>query len=63
MPWRPIFQLVDHRLRCLGHDPNRVRENLAGAVPLSPAGWAELVTRRRPVAVPRRPARIAAKAP
>lgn len=53
MPWRPIFQLVEHRIHCLGHDPKGVRNDLAGALPLSPAAWAELTAIRRPVAVAR----------
>jgi len=53
MPWRPIFQLVDHRTRCLDHDPARVRDDLGSIVPLSPVAWAELSATRRPVATAR----------
>lgn len=49
MPWRPIFQLVDHRAHCLGHDVSRVRAELGNIVPLSPAAWGELTAMRRPV--------------
>ncbi len=50
MPWRPIFQLVDHRTHCLGHDVARVRADLGSIVPLSPVAWGELSALRRPVA-------------
>jgi len=30
MPWRPIFQLVDHRTHCLRHEPARVQAELGG---------------------------------
>lgn len=52
MPWRPIFQLVDHRTRCLGHDVAKVRAELGRIVPLSPVAWGELSAMRRPVAAP-----------
>ncbi len=49
MPWRPIFQLVDHRTRCLGHDAGRVRAELGSVIPLTPAAWNEILGMRRPV--------------
>lgn len=49
MPWRPIFQLVDHRTHCLGHDPARVQTELGTAFSLSSLAWGELLAMRRPV--------------
>ena len=49
MPWRPIFQLVDHRAHCLGHEPARVRAELGALLPLPPVAWGELLAMRRPV--------------
>lgn len=60
MPWRPIFQLVDHRIHCLGHDAARVRADLGAVLPLTPAAWTEVAALRRPVPVWRIPARAAA---
>lgn len=53
MPWRPIFQLVDHRMHCLGHDAARVRADLEAVFPLSPTAWTEVAALRRPVPTPR----------
>jgi hypothetical protein len=53
MPWRPIFQLVDHRTRCLGHDPTRVRNELATAFALPSVAWKELLALRPPIMTPR----------
>lgn len=53
MPWRPIFQLVDHRTRCLGHDPARIRRDLDAAFALPPVAWRELLARRPPLIEPR----------
>lgn len=53
MPWRPIFQLVDHRTHCLGHEPGRVQAELGVLLPLAPAAWSELLVMRRPVPVAR----------
>jgi hypothetical protein len=53
MPWRPIFQLVDHRTRCLGHDPARVRRELGAAFALPPVAWKELLALRPPSIQPR----------
>jgi hypothetical protein len=54
MPWRPIFQLVDHRSHCLGHDPERVKTELGALFPLPPVAWERLLGMRRPSA-PARP--------
>jgi hypothetical protein len=57
MPWRPIFQLVDHRAHCLGHDATRVKDELGVLFPLPPVAWGQLLAMRRPAApVPRRSA-------
>jgi hypothetical protein len=56
MPWRPIFQLVDHRMHCLGHEPARVQAELGARLELPPVAWSELLaTRRRLQALPTRP--------
>jgi hypothetical protein len=49
MPWRPIFQLVDHRTHCLGHDPARVQHDLGALLALPPVAWGELLAMRRPM--------------
>jgi hypothetical protein len=49
MPWRPIFQLVDHRTHCLGHEPARVQAELGAQFSLSSLAWGELLAMRRPV--------------
>lgn len=49
MPWRPIFQLVDHRTHCLGHEPARVQSELGSLLPLPAVAWGELLAMRRPV--------------
>jgi hypothetical protein len=55
MPWRPIFQLVDHRVHCLGHQPERVRADLGSRLPLPTVAWGELLAMRRPApAIPLR---------
>jgi hypothetical protein len=48
MPWRPIFQLVDHRIHCLGHEPARVQAELGALLALPPVAWRELLAMRRP---------------
>jgi hypothetical protein len=53
MPWRPIFQLVDHRAHCLGHDAARVKAELGAHFPLPPVAWGQLLAMRRPPAPPR----------
>jgi hypothetical protein len=60
MPWRPIFQLVDHRTHCLGHDATRVRSDLQNQLPLTPVAWGEVLAMRRPVMVAHVPSRMAA---
>jgi hypothetical protein len=52
MPWRPIFQLVDHRAHCLGQDPRRIQAELGSRLPLPPVAWRELLAMRRPVTRP-----------
>jgi hypothetical protein len=52
MPWRPIFQLVDHRTHCLGHEPTRVQAELGALFSLSSLAWGELLAMRRPVKMP-----------
>jgi hypothetical protein len=51
MPWRPIFQLVDHRTHCLRHEPARVQAELGTLFSLSSLAWGELLAMRRPVKV------------
>jgi len=59
MPWRPIFQLVDHRTHCLGHEPAQVQRDLGALLPLPPVAWRELLAMRRPLPPIMRP-RVAA---
>lgn len=59
MPWRPIFQLVDHRTHCLGHEPAQVQRDLGARLPLPPVAWGELLAMRRPIPPIMRP-RVAA---
>jgi len=49
MPWRPIFQLVDHRTHCLRHEPARVQAELGSLLALPPVAWRELLAMRRPI--------------
>jgi hypothetical protein len=49
IPWRPIFQLVDHRQRCLGHDRGRVQREIGALVPVPAWAWDELLAMRRPL--------------
>ena len=53
MPWRPIFQLVDHRTRCLGQDGASVQAELGVPFALPPAAWRELLAVQRPLNTPR----------
>jgi hypothetical protein len=55
MPWRPIFQLVDHRTHCLGHEATRVQHDLGALLALPPVAWGELLAMRRPVPPMMRP--------
>jgi len=50
IPWRPIFQLVEHRTRCLHHDRSRVERELGPALGIPPWAWKELFALRRPLA-------------
>ncbi len=52
MPWRPIFQLVDHRTHCLGQDTRRVQTELGTLFALPPVAWRELFAMRRPSRAP-----------
>src|SRR4051794_14582035 len=54
VPWRPIFQLVDHYGRCLGENHETVRRRLSAALDVPPWAWDELLRRRAPLAAPRR---------
>jgi hypothetical protein len=49
IPWRPIFQLVEHRTRCLGHTRARVEGELGPALGIPPWAWGELFALRRPL--------------
>ncbi len=49
IPLRPIFQLVDHRRHCLGQDGQRIRAELAEALPLAPWAWEEILSMQRPL--------------
>lgn len=49
VPWRPIFQLVDHRTHCLGHEAARVQQDLGMLLAIPPWAWAELFAMRRPL--------------
>jgi len=53
--WRPIFQLVDHRARCLGHERPRLMRELGERLAIPPWAWDELLAVRRPLE--RRPPR------
>jgi len=55
VPWRPIFQLVDHYRKCLGEDPAAVQARLTGALDVPPWAWDELLRRRPAVPLARRP--------
>jgi hypothetical protein len=50
IPWRPIFQLVEHRTRCLHHDRLRVERELGAALGIPSWAWKELFALRRPLA-------------
>jgi hypothetical protein len=54
IPWRPIFQLVEHRTRCLRHERARVERELGPLLGIPPWAWQELFALRRPLR--RRPA-------
>jgi hypothetical protein len=49
VPWRPIFQLVEHRARCLAHDRLRVERDLGPILGIPEWAWTELATLRRPL--------------
>jgi hypothetical protein len=49
LPWRQIFQLVDHRARCLAHPPPRIERELGGVLPIPPVAWPILLAPRRPL--------------
>jgi hypothetical protein len=47
IPWRPIFQLVDHRTRCLGQDRPRVQRELGLLLHVPPWAWDEIFAMRK----------------
>jgi hypothetical protein len=49
VPWRPIFQLVDHRQRCLGHDRTRLQREIGTLLSVPPWAWDQLLALRRPL--------------
>jgi hypothetical protein len=49
IPWRPIFQLVEHRSCCLAHDRTRIRRDLGPPLGIPDWAWGELSTLRRPL--------------
>jgi hypothetical protein len=50
IPWRPIFQLVEHRTRCLHHDRARIERELGPVLGIPVWAWKELFALRRPLA-------------
>jgi hypothetical protein len=49
VPWRPIFQLVDHRVRCLGHDRGRVQKEIEVWLHIPAWAWQEILGMRTPL--------------
>lgn len=49
IPWRPIFQLLEHRVRCLDHDHARVQRELGPSLGIPDWAWTELSALRRPL--------------
>jgi hypothetical protein len=49
VPWRPIFQLVDHRRRCLGHERARIERELGDLLQIPAWAWGEVFAMRRPL--------------
>jgi hypothetical protein len=49
IPWRPIFQLIEHRSRCLAHDHSRVQRDLGPPLGIPEWAWSELSVLRRPL--------------
>jgi len=43
VPWRIIFQLIEHRRRCLGEPPSEVIAGLAGKLGIPRETWARCV--------------------
>ncbi len=43
VPWRIIFQLIEHRRGCLGEPPSEVVAGLAGKLGISKETWARCV--------------------
>jgi len=63
VPWRPIFQLVDHRVRCLGQDRVRVQEDVEKWLPIPPWAWQEIFAMRTPLDRRRLRQRVARSTP
>ena len=61
IPWRPIFQLVEHRTRCLQHERARVERELGPLLGIPPWAWQELFALRRPLVRRGAAARAAAR--
>jgi len=49
VPWRPIFQLVDHRVRCLGHERVQVQQEIGSLLHIPPWAWDEIFAMRKPL--------------
>ncbi len=45
IPWRPIFQLVEHYTTCLGEDPAAVTERITAALRIPAWAWQEISRR------------------
>jgi hypothetical protein len=61
IPWRPIFQLVDHYTRCRGEDPAAVRARITAELQIPSWAWQELLRRREPLVRGRRTIRPEAR--
>jgi hypothetical protein len=49
IPWRVIFQLAEHRRRCLGHEPARIERELGAGLAIEPWVWREAFLTRLPL--------------
>jgi hypothetical protein len=47
--WRPIFQLLDHRVQCRGEPPARARAELAAMLGLPPDALREMAAPTGPL--------------
>jgi hypothetical protein len=50
IPWRPIFQLLEHRTRCLDQDRTQVERELGEMLGIPLWAWRELGSPGRPAA-------------